>query len=152
VAFFAVAFFAVAFFAVAFFAGTIYLPLMASALPHYMRQGLIGARVPTDGRLVSASSVTPFPVGGWTMTGPACEGILSSPCAWSAQPVHEYPVEEPRIFEQIRLERPLECCSHCGEVNRFSKTDYIFRSTDDRPHPLSNGQGTTMRACQPTRN
>src|SRR5215213_5798282 len=54
VAFLAVAFFVVGFFAVAFFAGTIYLPLMTSALPsHYTRQGLIGARVSTDGRLAS---------------------------------------------------------------------------------------------------
>jgi len=38
---------------------------------------------------------------------------------------------EPRIFEQITLERPLEACSHCGSVNRYSKRDYLYRSRDE---------------------
>jgi hypothetical protein len=36
---------------------------------------------------------------------------------------------EPRIFDAIRLEQPLERCSHCGQINSFSKRDYVFRST-----------------------
>jgi hypothetical protein len=36
---------------------------------------------------------------------------------------------EPRIFDDIRLEQPLERCPHCGAINSFSKRDYIFRST-----------------------
>jgi uncharacterized Zn-finger protein len=36
---------------------------------------------------------------------------------------------EPRVFEQIRLDRPMECCPHCGDVHRYSKRDYLFRSS-----------------------
>ncbi len=37
---------------------------------------------------------------------------------------------EPSVFEQIRLDRPLESCRNCGHVSRFSKRDYLYRSTD----------------------
>jgi hypothetical protein len=37
---------------------------------------------------------------------------------------------EPSVFEQIRLERPLECCPQCGQVSRFTKRDYLYRSTE----------------------
>jgi hypothetical protein len=33
----------------------------------------------------------------------------------------------PSLFEQIRLSRMLECCPHCDEAYRFSKSDYLFR-------------------------
>jgi uncharacterized Zn finger protein len=36
---------------------------------------------------------------------------------------------EPRIFDAIRLDQPLERCSHCGQINSFAKRDYVFRST-----------------------
>lgn len=37
---------------------------------------------------------------------------------------------EPRVFEQIDLNRTMECCRHCGHVSRFSKRDYLFRAAD----------------------
>ncbi len=37
---------------------------------------------------------------------------------------------EPSTFEQIRLNGQMELCPRCGRTSRYSKTDYLFRSSD----------------------
>ncbi len=37
---------------------------------------------------------------------------------------------EPSTFEQIRMNRQMECCPSCGRTSRYSKADYLFRSDD----------------------
>ena len=37
---------------------------------------------------------------------------------------------EPSTFEQIRMNRQMECCPACGRASRYSKADYLFRSGD----------------------
>lgn len=37
---------------------------------------------------------------------------------------------EPHTFEQIRMNRQMECCPACGRASRYSKADYLFRSGD----------------------
>ena len=37
---------------------------------------------------------------------------------------------QPSIFEQIKMDRMMECCSACGRASRYSKADYLFRPSD----------------------
>jgi hypothetical protein len=37
---------------------------------------------------------------------------------------------EPKMFEQIRLNRMMECCPACGRASLYSKADYLFRPSD----------------------
>ena len=36
----------------------------------------------------------------------------------------------PSTFEQIRMNGHMECCPSCGRASRYSKADYLFRSSD----------------------
>ena len=37
---------------------------------------------------------------------------------------------DPSLFEQIRLNRQMECCPVCGRASRYTKADYLFRPGD----------------------
>ena len=61
---------------------------------------------------------------------PSDREVLTLVCASCGRIFPSAVQMEPSIFAQIGMNRQMESCPRCGRASRYSKADYLFRSSD----------------------